>query len=551
MEEFSFNALTALLWANKLITGFVISTLLAALLIQVYWEKVGYFLMRVWHGVPLIGTVARKARGNLKLDAFGWPSVETEMCEAYHSRYKSVDQDVDTFNKSEAYLHTIGERGRSERPFWVFALIFILIMFEAVGFAYVLVPFINQNLSANDQSWMGWLFAFLLAVASAILAEVAGRAVHRNTLVNKARHWWENDSEKAGRPNLLKQLPGIGIKHTHTDKDGKDYNRILARLVTNHTVTPAHGWLITTGIWIVFIAVAAFGIRTMQLKSIETEMVGSPHAFAQQSYETNSPFDLPSDSAALNGEADKQTLTDKMDAIRKASLITFIVLSVIYIAIQITSIWLASIFGFAGVESKTAWKNTHKFSSDQALEHWMSQQRMLIAGHANYALNKLQPKLAARPTTNAEIQAALASGHNRNFERFLACKAAAPSTTLDSHGNPISKPSVNTPESTVAPAANEAPSAPAPAPAPIPAPAPAPAPAPIPAPTPTPTPAPASTLSEAAAPVSIDGLRSKDLTAYSDEQLATISTMKGYALSDLRKLRDDQQLLKDFDATGA
>ncbi len=40
-------------------------------------------------------------------------------------------------------------------------------------------------------------------------------------------------------------------------------------------------------------------------------------------------------------------------------------LSVIYIAIQITSIWLASIFGFAGVESKTAWEHTHKFSSGE------------------------------------------------------------------------------------------------------------------------------------------------------------------------------------------
>ena len=33
MEEFSFNALMALAWANKLITGGVISTLLAAILV--------------------------------------------------------------------------------------------------------------------------------------------------------------------------------------------------------------------------------------------------------------------------------------------------------------------------------------------------------------------------------------------------------------------------------------------------------------------------------------------------------------------------------------
>jgi len=112
---------------------------------------------RVWHGVPLIGKVARLSKQSLMLDSHGWPKSESELCDAYYSRYEKIGaKDVDFFNKSESYLRTIGERGRRERPFWVFALIFMLIMFEAVGFAYVLVPFINQNLSANDQSWMGW-----------------------------------------------------------------------------------------------------------------------------------------------------------------------------------------------------------------------------------------------------------------------------------------------------------------------------------------------------------------------------------------------------------
>lgn len=512
MEEFSFNALTALLWANKLITGLVISTLLAAILIQAYWDKVGYFIMRVWHGVPLIGKVARLSKQSLMLDAYGWPKSESELCDAYYSRYEKIGaKNVDFFNKSESYLRTIGERGRRERPFWVFALIFMLIMFEAVGFAYVLVPFINQNLSANDQSWMGWLFAFLLAVASAILAEVTGRAAHKNALISKARHWWENDAE-SDRPNQLKELPGIGIKHTDSDKDGKDYNRILARINTNHTVTPSHGWMVTTGIWIAIIAVAAFGIRTMQLKSIETEMVGSPHAFAQQNYDSASPFELPADSAELNDQADKQTLTDKMDAIRKASLITFIVLSVIYIAIQITSIWLASIFGFAGVESKTAWEHTHKFSSGEALENWMQSQRVEIASHADHKLSKLQLKLAGRTTTNAQQQAALTSAHNRSFETFVARKQTLPATP--------EKPLV------------------------VPA-------APVAAPIQSSAPLQAANPEPAVPSAGIDALRSKDLTAYSEEQLATISRAKGHALEDVLALRAEQQLLKDFDATGA
>ena len=54
-----------------------------------------------------------------------------------------------------------------------------------------------------------------------------------------------------------------------------------------------------------------------------------------------------------------------------------------------------------------------------------------------------------------------------------------------------------------------------------------------------------------ASPSNLDALRSKDLTAYSEEQLATISRAKGHALEDVLALRAEQQLLKDFDATGA
>ena len=54
-----------------------------------------------------------------------------------------------------------------------------------------------------------------------------------------------------------------------------------------------------------------------------------------------------------------------------------------------------------------------------------------------------------------------------------------------------------------------------------------------------------------AASEGLDALRGKDLTAYTEEQLATISRAKGHALEDVLALRAEQQLVKDFDATGA
>lgn len=424
MQEFSFNALMALVWANKLISGAVLSTLLAIIAIKVYWEQVAYFVMRAWHGLPLIGTVARLARKNTSTDDHKWLLSETSLCNDYYDYYQDVGgKTSDYYNKCEGYLDAIGESDRRERPMWVLVLVFLLILFEAVGFAYVLVPFINQNLSSNDQTYLGWMAAFLLSIISAGFAEAAGRAIHHNTLVSKARHWWESDPERGSQ--ALKQQKTIRIEKTESDSEAKDYNRILARLNTNHTVTPKRGWIIGCALVVVIMACAAFGIRAYQLKSIETEMVGNPDVFAQQSAETSaSPFELPDESATLNQQASDSTLTDKMDAIRSASLITFVVLSVIYIAIQAVSVWLASIFGFAGIESKKAWEYTHKFNNAAELERWMETQRIKISAHADHKLRMLQLKLSRRPTTDPEVAVAISGAQSRDFNAYVRRKQA-------------------------------------------------------------------------------------------------------------------------------
>ena len=55
---------------------------------------------------------------------------------------------------------------------------------------------------------------------------------------------------------------------------------------------------------------------------------------AQSDSSMGSPFDLPEESQAINNEAEEATIEDKMQAIREASLTTYVMLSLIYIAIQ-------------------------------------------------------------------------------------------------------------------------------------------------------------------------------------------------------------------------
>lgn len=539
MEDFSFNTLTALIAANKAITGGIISTLLAALLIMYYWEKVAYFVMRVWHGVPLIGSVARLSRASITADHKGWLMSEASLCNSYYDYYQEVgDKTSDFYNKCESYLGVLREGNRRERPHWVLLLILVLICVEAVGFAYVLVPFINNNASSNLQTVLAWGAAFLLSILSAGAAEAAGKAVRNNALVKKVRHWWQMDKERDGD---LYERDEITIQNTHSDADEKTYHRVLARIETNESVTPKYIAIGFFAAVIIFMATAAFFIRSYQLTIMETEAISNPSAFMEPSKESASPFDLPADSAAVKEQAEEQTVSEKMDATRKASLITYVVLSVIYLAIQMLSLWIASIYGFVGKQSKKAWEYTHKFNNAHELERWMENQRTRIAAHADHKLRKLQMNLSKRITTDSKVLDALSTTHGRDFNAYVVRKQ-------DEAHTHRSKPAVDAPatvQQQAAPVAQPVAAAPAPAPEPVAAPVQAaPAPAVV-------AEAPAPSAAPAAPAADVSELKTRDLTAYSDDQLATICRHKGYDLEAALALRAEQQLLKDFDKVGA
>ncbi|WP_241496621.1 hypothetical protein [Aeromonas caviae] len=59
----------------------------------------------------------------------------------------------------------------------------VLVLVEAMGFAYVLAGWMNMDASTNDRHLLAAATALLLAVASAFLAEVAGHSLHHNSLI--------------------------------------------------------------------------------------------------------------------------------------------------------------------------------------------------------------------------------------------------------------------------------------------------------------------------------------------------------------------------------
>lgn len=303
----------------------------------------------------------------------------------------------------------------------------VLVLVEAMGFAYVLAGWMNMDASTNDRHLLAAATALLLAVASAFLAEVAGHSLHHNSLIARARHWWQGE-EPSKRSRTLKANKAINLEDSFSDSDKPDYEQLLARLKdVNSGVSRKFVWLIVCASFVACMAVGAFVVRSATLDSIETEMVNNMRAetTAQSDSSMGSPFDLPEESQAINNEAEEATIEDKMQAIREASLTTYVMLSLIYIAIQGISIWLASKYHFAGTHSKTAWRLTHEYATAEEMLDAMDQQRTAIASHADDKLRRLQTLLSSRDHTNSGVLGALEgekSAH-RNFLAFIEYKA--------------------------------------------------------------------------------------------------------------------------------
>lgn len=524
MEDLSLAALKSMILANQLLTAGIISLLVGAVFVWKYWEEVSYFLIRVWHSFPMVGTVARLSRKPSSVDSDGWINHEVTLAGVYYREYKKYMKGPEAYNASLDYLSKAGEAGRSPRPAWVLLLVVGLVLIEAMGFAYVLAGWMNMDASTNDRHLLTAGTAILLAVASAIFAEAAGHTVHHNSLIARARHWWQSE-EPSKRSRSLKASKAINLEDSFADSDRPDYQQLLARMDdVNSNVTRKFLWLVICGVFVACMAIGAFVVRSATLDSIETEMVNGMRAEAAAQNDTSfgSPFDLPEESQAINDEAEDATIEDRMAAIRQASLTTYVMLSVIYIAIQGISIWLASKYHFTGIHSRTAWRLTHKYATAEEMMDAMDQHRIAVASHADDKLRRLQTKLSSRDHTNAGVLGAL-EGENsshRNFLAYVAYKAGKVSQQ---------KSTANT-----EPASQSVPAAPVPGTAQIETAAVA---AMV-------TPATATAAEPTAPAATINASDFHDLTSLPEESLAVASRALNVSEVQLREIREQQQTLK-------
>lgn len=419
MNDFSLAGLFANILEHRLITAALIVLIVALVVAYKKWDDVRYFVMRTWHVMPLVGTVAKAARqyktNSSVVHSSQWLDVEKNIADLYYSEYVAADQDIAYYSQCKDYLAKVLESGRKKGPFWVLPVIAVLLVMEAIGFAYVLGPFMAPRVSANNLQIVVWSLALILSLVSGFIAHHAGVAQHYNSLLKKAKTWFNQSESK----HNLNEVNEIQIVHTYEDNDQPRYNQIAARISIDHNCAVRRWPIVGFYSWIFLIAVAAFGVRYFTLQYVESKESVSSY---QASNEVSSPWSnvLPAQAAQNNQQARQQAETDMQQSKHDASLVTFIILSVVYIGVQFFAFFMGRNYGFAGIHSEEAWLLTHRFTNAQAMRSAMERQRRVITMHADHKLSMLRRKLMHKSTTSADEREILKKSVNRNFESYVA-----------------------------------------------------------------------------------------------------------------------------------
>ena len=419
------------------VISLALSVMAISIAVKIWWEEVRYFFMRASWSFPLLGGISRASRATHKLGEDGWYPVETQLCGDFYRRYKSFNKSPDYYEKCDDYLNKVEELGRSEKGIFLWSLIIGLILLEAVGFAYVLAPFMAKNASSNEQTMLAWFVALLLSIAAVFLTELTGKELHKNELINKIREWWGNERDSERRN--LQPEKNISIDKTYGDNESPKYIQLLNRVPANATVTPSYKITMITIVYIISLAIGAYLVRSYTLDADNTESINQgeifnnggtsntdPFAVMEQAKETKASTDsleLPTEIAAVNEEADKKAKEEAGGARGIASKVTFIILSIIYIMIQVVGIYFGYAFSLFGKESAKARHYTKDFNSAEELNDWLKLKRDLVSSDAESYLQQLQERLSHRAVTSVEEQSALKGGlAKRTFFTFLARK---------------------------------------------------------------------------------------------------------------------------------
>jgi len=396
-----------------------------------WWDEVRYFTLNFFCSLPLIGHIARLSRSHeARRKGTGgliWHPAEEALCGKFYQHHSTSNRDADFYKRCVNYLNKVDERGRKPTSLVLWLCSIALVILEAFIFALVLSPFIANNISANQAELSAIVVSVLIGVILVPATHLMGTQLHKNTLLSKIRYWHKEAKLENNAKALVKNTE-VSLENSRIDDDEPSYLQMLNRVQHGIGAKPQYVQTVVTLFLIITFAVGAYFIRAATINAAETEAVnGTP--FSQTSPVNASPFDLPQQAVDDNQQADKKAVSEVRENRVFASKLTFIILSVIFIGVQIIGILIGYSRSLVGIESRLAAKYIGNFSSSDEFAAWYAMQRERVERDAQDKLASLQNRMAMQRASSASAT----HSDLRTFDDYVRGKQRDKALADDEH----------------------------------------------------------------------------------------------------------------------
>ena len=396
----------------------IVSVLAAMVVMATMWDKVKWWWLNTWMSFPLIGTVANLSR-DISIDGEhpSWYKSELSLCEKYENHIKVRDEA--DFNNLSKYITKAGDTGRDPMPKWLWLLTALLVFAEAMGFSYVLAGWTIPGASENLQQTGALGIAFVISIILVAFTHWAGHECYVSSKIKQARN-------KISDGDTL-NLKEISLNEPQTNDDGEpSHIQLMSRVgsIASYKIT-----YLTLG-FVVAVGLGALYVRGQVLeKALQQEVTGSNNTELNVKL-NNDGLDmsvkgedsaLPDADLSANNSAKAKAVLDGVDIDRHGGWGTFIVLSFIFMFLQLLGALFGYKWGFAGKNSSDAYHkiNGAKYSTfADVLNHVK-----YVSNCAQEKLGKLQQKLNAKNQQEGSTRF-LTSNTFKNYREMLANEAS-------------------------------------------------------------------------------------------------------------------------------
>lgn len=371
---------------------------LAALFALVLWVSLSNRAKFHWlmfrYDFPLFGRLARLGRsGDQRAGGSKWYLSERELCGDFH-RFHPEPPTRDQYDKATSYLSKAQELGRRDLPALGWIVVFVLLTAEALSFGILLAGYIAQNATLREQTWLGYLAATVLAIILLWLTHTAGRELHNNSLISKAREWFSGrPTEEQGK--ALRPYSGVSLQKNELDDQEPIYIQLAGR-VSDHSGGKFRPSFLFPGIALVVIlgfGALSFYIRTELFQQLQTHQTMGDSTDSQA--DGASSDDINRQLGGATAEVEKKGQNDAQTAGARAAIAAFGALALLFFAMQIIGVSVGYFFGFAGRESKGAAHIRGRFRTAEEYLEFQRAYRDYVARHAQARLTRLQRKVRA------------------------------------------------------------------------------------------------------------------------------------------------------------